>query len=233
MPKFFANGISLYYEKRGAWGNSSRPILLLHGNGESMEIYDEATKPLYESFAFLALDSRGHGKSQKPCEISYEFMAKDVFSLLEHEGIKECDIVGFSDGAIIAFLLAMNEIFRHKINKIIAIGGNVNPKGLKLSVRADIKRDKRNLEKQGDDFGVALFDLMLKQPNIRFQELAKIKSETIIVVGSRDMVKRSHTEKIAKHIPNSKLVVIKGAGHMIPQDRPNELKDIILRELGE
>ncbi|NLB61988.1 MAG: alpha/beta hydrolase, partial [Clostridiales bacterium] len=221
---------SLYYEKRGAWGDSSRPILLLHGNGESMEVFDEATKPLYENFAFLALDSRGHGKSQKPCGISYELMASDVYSVLEHEGIDSCDIVGFSDGAITAFLLAMK--FSHKINKIIAIGGNANPKGLKFSVRTEIRKDKLGLEKQGDAFGVALCNLMLHQPNISFKELAKIKAQTVIVVGSKDMVKHSHTKKIAKSIPNSKLIVTKGAGHFIPQDRPNELREIILHELG-
>lgn len=232
MPVFVHNDISLYYEKRGAWGTTAhRPILLLHGNGESMDIYNAATQPLYDKYAFLALDTRGHGKSQQPCELSYELMAEDAYSLLEHESISECDVVGVSDGAIIAFLLAMDEKYSKRLRKIIAIGGNTNPRGMKLSVRAEIFKDMRRFQKQGDMFTASLYELMLREPNINAKDLAKIKAETIIVVGSNDMIKHSHTKKITKSIPSSKLIVIKGAGHMIPQDRPDELREIILKEL--
>ena len=52
-------GINLYYEKTG----QGRPLVMVHGNGESHEIFMEASEVLKESFTCYLPDSRGHGKS--------------------------------------------------------------------------------------------------------------------------------------------------------------------------
>ena len=59
---FFEKGkIKLYYEKKG----EGAPLIMLHGNGESHEIFDEATEVLKRKFTVYAIDSRGHGKRSK------------------------------------------------------------------------------------------------------------------------------------------------------------------------
>lgn len=53
------NDTRLYYRKLGR----GKPLLLVHGNGESHEIYDKILTPLSRNYTVYAIDSRGCGKS--------------------------------------------------------------------------------------------------------------------------------------------------------------------------
>lgn len=59
---------------------------------------------------------------------------------------------------------------------------------------------------------------MVHEPDIGLDELSKITAPTLVICGRNDMIKTSHTEKIAEHIPNAKLVIIKG-NHFIANKR--------------
>ena len=74
----FVNGIKLHYEKTG----SGAPLILLHGNGESHEIFDEAIPLLAPHFTVYAVDTRGHGNSAPVPEYHYADMAQDVIALV-------------------------------------------------------------------------------------------------------------------------------------------------------
>ena len=92
MPYFENNGARIYYEKKGAWESGRYPVLLLHGNGESMEIFDKTIEPISDRFPFLAIDTRGHGKSELLNE-NYDFsdrmFADDVRRLFEENGLEK------------------------------------------------------------------------------------------------------------------------------------------------
>ena len=55
--KLNTGSVTLHYEQSG----SGRPLILLHGNGESSAIFDAAIPLLAERFTVYAIDSRGHG----------------------------------------------------------------------------------------------------------------------------------------------------------------------------
>ena len=61
------NGQILYYEKYG----EGQPFLLVHGNGETHEIFDVLIPELAEHYTVYAIDSRGHGLSASPKELHY------------------------------------------------------------------------------------------------------------------------------------------------------------------
>ena len=69
----------LYYEKTGETGPE---VVLLHGNGESHEIFDELVSKLREDHQVITMDSRGHGLSATPSELHYADMAGDVINLI-------------------------------------------------------------------------------------------------------------------------------------------------------
>ncbi len=52
--------------------------------------------------------------------------------------------------------------------------------------------------------------LMVKEPNVSPDELEQMAVSTLVIAGRQDMIKENHTELIAKSIPNSELVLIKG-----------------------
>lgn len=61
-----------------------------------------------------------------------------------------------------------------------------------------------------------------------YSGLANVKAPTTVVVGSRDtLTPPSHSRRIASAIPGAELVVIPGAGHMLPLEAPQKLVEII------
>ena len=77
-----------------------------------------------------------------------------------------------------------------------------------------------------------MLDLMISQPNINTKQLLKIKSKTLVIAGTKDMIKKEHTKLIADKIPGSKLVFIKG-NHFIAKKNPHEFNKILLKFLSE
>lgn len=55
-----------------------------------------------------------------------------------------------------------------------------------------------------------LLGLMVNDPNINPEDLTKIQAPTLVLAGTRDVIKASHTKAIAKAIPDSRLVFITG-----------------------
>ena len=55
-----------------------------------------------------------------------------------------------------------------------------------------------------------MLGLMVNEPNIEPNELSRIAAPTLVICGSNDMIKESHTREIAGNIPNAKLSIIKG-----------------------
>ena len=66
-----------------------------------------------------------------------------------------------------------------------------------------------------------MLKLMIGEPNVPASELARIQSPTLVIAGTRDMIRRSHTRLIASSIPGARLVLLPG-GHFIAYRRPDE-----------
>ena len=60
-----------------------------------------------------------------------------------------------------------------------------------------------------------LLGLMVNDPNIKVEDLKQIKAPTLVMAGTKDMVKEAHTKLIKNTIPNANLVIIEGT-HFIP-----------------
>jgi pimeloyl-ACP methyl ester carboxylesterase len=198
---FKANGVSLYYEKFGQGGH---PVILLHGNGESHRIFDVLAKHLSLNHTVYAIDSRDHGKSSKVKSLAYGEMMEDVAEFIRKKRLEKPILYGFSDGGIIGLLLVIQ--YPEIISKLIISGANTRPDGIKRRYLVLMKmvyfftRDRK-------------YKLMLTQPNITAEELKTITTPTIILVGSRDIVKEGHTRDIAEQIPESRLIILEGETH--------------------
>ncbi len=197
---FDTGSVRLHYETQG----QGAPLILLHGNGENLGIFDKAIPLLAEHFAVYAIDSRGHGGSSPVPEYHYADMAEDVAAFIAGMGLKKPVIYGFSDGGILALLLAI----RHpdRVGGIVASGVNTRPDGVKAHWRwlfrfiHAMKRDP-------------LLHLMLTEPDISEEELRSIACPALITAGSKDMLKQSHMRRIADLIPGGRYLLIEGEDH--------------------
>ena len=162
----------------------------------------------------FALDTRGHGKSKRgDAPFTIKQFAKDLNVFMDNLGIERAIILGFSDGANIAMEFVLK--YPHKVKALILNAGNLNPKGVKRTIHIPIELGYRiatrfSLKSQWAKKNAEMLGLMVNEPNMEPSELAKISVPTLVVCGTRDMIKESHTREIAKNIPNAKLAIVKG-----------------------
>ena len=162
----------------------------------------------------IALDTRGHGKSPRGTEpFTIEQFSCDLYDFMVRLDISNAVILGFSDGANIAMKFAMR--YPDKVRALILNGGNLNPKGVKRTTQIPIEigyRIARWFSSKSPDArkNAEMLGLMVNEPDIEPNELASIIVPTLVICGSKDMIKESHTKEIAENIPNAKLSIIKG-----------------------
>ena len=202
--------ITLYYQEKG----NKEPFLLLHGNGEDGSYFRNQMDYFSDRYRVIAVDTRGHGKSPRGAgPFTIEQFSRDLYDFMAGLGIAKAVILGFSDGANIAMRFAMN--YPDKVKALILNGGNLNPGGVKRTIQVPIeigyKIAARFAQKSPDaKRNAEMLGLMVHEPHIEPGELAKVTAPTLVICGSRDMIKESHTKEIAKHIPGAKLSIIKG-----------------------
>lgn len=210
--------VQLHYVVRG----SGEPLILLHGNGEDGTYFSHQIVFFQKSYRVIAVDTRGHGKSPRgsaPFTISQ--FADDLYDFMKEHDIRRADMLGFSDGANIALLFTI----RHpeRVNRLILNGGNLNPRGLKTSIHFSLMKEYRAAKAAADTDDEAykkmeLLHLMVKEPNIPFNELREVRVPTLVIVGEDDMIKKSHSKKIFNKLPAAKLAVIPG-NHFIANEK--------------
>lgn len=212
--KINVNNININYEVFG----EGIPIILLHGNSENHHIFDKLIERLQENYKVYAIDSRCHGESDNPKDISYNLMASDVIEFIKKLKIEKPILYGFSDGGITGLIIAINE--PELLSKLIISGANIYPEGMKKSMLYVSKvcyfltRNK-------------LFKMMVKEPNIKVEDLRKIKVPTIVLAGQYDVILKEHTELIAESISESTLEIISNENHGSYIINSNKIYDII------
>lgn len=196
----FVNGIKLHYEKTG----SGAPLILLHGNGESHEIFDEAIPLLAPHFTVYAVDTRGHGNSAPVPEYHYADMAQDVIALIRSLLQDRPVLYGFSDGGIVALLVGM--LAPALPARIVASGVNISPRGLTPAFLRDAKREWRRTRDP-------LLALMLTEPHLSRRDLAAVTAPVTLTAGEHDLIRLRHTRRIAAAIGNCSLRILRGETH--------------------
>ncbi len=202
--------IALYYQEKG----NKEPFILLHGNGQDGSYFKNQIDYFSDRYRVIALDTRGHGKSPRGTKpFTIEQFSYDLYDFMEEHKITKAAILGFSDGANIAMKFAMK--YPDRVKALILNGGNLNPKGVKITTQLPIEIGYRIAKRFASKSYEAkknaeLLGLMVNDPNIEPDELSKITAPTLVICGSNDMIRESHTKEIAKNIPNAKLSIIKG-----------------------
>ena len=195
------NGVKLYYERYGA----GKPVILLHGNGEDHTAMQSAADHLKKWYAVYAIDSRCHGKSQQTATLGYHDMAGDVAAFIRKLGLNKPVLIGSSDGAIVALLVAIHH--PELPGKVVSAGANRFPHELKrwfrgmVKVASRLKRDDPKLR------------LMLNEPNLTDELLKRIACPVLVLAGQRDILAERHTLALAHAIPGAQVKILPGESH--------------------
>ena len=208
-------GINIYAEQYG----SGKPLLMIHGNGGSISSMASIIPYFSRQYKVIAVDSRAQGKStDKSDSLSFEMMADDDAELLNQMHIDSAYVIGWSDGGIIALVLAM----RHpsKVIKLASTGANLWPDSTALipSLWKDEKKYYDSLHskiwtsaKEKNEWKIFMLDW--DQPNIPLSALQNIHCPSLIISGDHDLINPEHTLKIYQNIPNAYLWILPNSGH--------------------
>ena len=195
------NGVSLHYAKTG----EGRPVVLVHGNGESHDLVDTEIGQLKDAgYCVYAPDSRGHGANEPLTEYHYEDMAEDMYQFIQVLGLKNPLFYGHSDGGIIGLLLEI----RHPgtLSRMAISGTNLSPEGIDPGF---IEEYAAINQKTPDP----LITLMLTEPHIDPELLEGIRIPVLVTAGSNDLILPEETQKVVRHLPDAELVIVDGADH--------------------
>lgn len=209
-------------------------LILLHGNGENSDYFRGQIDELSRYYHVYAIDTRGHGKTPRgnaPFTISQ--FADDLLGFMDTYQIVKAHLLGFSDGGNIALVFAIR--YPGRVNRLILNGANLNAKGVKRFVQIPIEIGYRIANifakmSESAKTNAEMLGLMVNEPNVSTEELSKIQAKTLVIAGTNDMIKKSHTRLIASNIPDAQIVFIKG-NHFIANNSPQAFNKAVLEFL--
>ena len=218
--------IQLHYIEQG----QGQPLILLHGNGESCDYFEHQISCFSTHYRVIALDTRGHGKSprgEKPFIIRQ--FAEALHDFMDEKGIEKAVLLGFSDGGNIALTFALK--YPERVEKLILNGANLFPSGVKpryqwpieIGYRIAKLFSKKSVEAKKN---AEMLGLMVNEPHIEPSELAQLKMPTLVIAGTKDMIKDSHTRLIYNSLPNVQLAILEG-DHFLANKRPEAFNAMV------
>ncbi len=233
-------GARIWY---GTYGSGS-PVVLLHGGlGHSGNWGYQARGARRYGYRAILVDSRGHGRSSRDERpFSYELMAGDVLAVMDALRLEQAALVGWSDGACTALILAAQ--FPSRVAGVCFFACNMDPSGVK---KFQVNRSFEPLFRSSPEglcgfvgYAGGLRPLRRRcQPNatdatqLLGAGSSQIRVPVVIVQSEHDeFIKREHAEYLAKTIPKAELIILSDVTHFAPLQRPELFNAAILRFVG-
>ncbi len=246
------NGINLYYEIHG----DGEPLVLIHGGLGGIAEFGALLPALAETRQVIAVELQAHGRTadiDRP--LSYEFMADDIAALIEHLGLENADIMGFSLGGGVALQTAI----RHPevVRKLVLISTAYSTSGIHDEFRAGMLAMNAEAAQQMLETPMYQFyssvapdvddwpTLVAKSGELHAQdydwseEVAAITAPTLIIAGDNDFIWPSHAVALYEllgggvaggmvaEMPGSQLAVLPSTIHFTILSRTELLLPLI------
>ena len=236
------DGARIWYATYG----SGSPVILLHGGLGHGGNWGYQVPALVDSgHRAVLIDSRGHGRSTRDSRpYRYELMAADVLAVMDALHLEKAALVGWSDGACTALILAMQNPVR--VAGVFFFGCNMDPSGVREIAQPNPildrcfsrhAKDYAQLSATPDQFQsfVAAVSLMMKtQPNSSVHDLAGVSVPVAIVQSEHEeFIKLEHAEYLARSIPGAELILLPGVSHFAPLQRPEQFNSVMRTFLGK
>jgi len=240
-------GSQVYYETHG----NGEPVLLLHGGFGTVEDFTSQTPELAKHFKVVAFDRIGHGRSSDNGEpFHYATMAEETVDLIESLSLKGTSLMGWSDGAVVAILVAISR--PDLVKRLVSVSGcfrtpeyfasladlNWMKSATPESFRRDAPTRVAHYEEVSPDgpghyavFFEKTMKMWLNEPDIRKEELAKIEAPTLVIAGDRDVITLDHTIELFRSVKDARLCIVPGATHNLLSKRPEATNKPILEFL--
>ena len=230
MPRFLSANVEIDYDATGA----GEPVLLIHGFASTARVNWIDTgwvRTLSDAgYTAITFDNRGHGSSGKvydPQAYGAPIMAEDARRLLDHLGIAEAHVMGYSMGARIAAFLAIAQPRRVRSLVLAGLAANMTrgvegaeeaARALEAPSRDDVKEPgprafRLFAEQTKSDLKALAACMRSSRQTIAETELALITAPVLIIAGALDDI-AGPVEPLVRAIPRARGLTLPRRNHM-------------------
>ena len=240
MPQYLdVDGHQVYsYE----WENNGEAVVLLHGGLSQTSHWDSQLLPAIEDgFHVFAYDRTAHGfTGDREGSLHFEYQLKEAIAYLETVVKEPAHIIGYSDGGIIALLLAIQR--PDLIRSVVTLGANFHHSGTLPLPDFDgvvSAEDQEEYNRTSPDAPETLatkiyrmIEIWRSEPNLERADLLKIQCPVLVMAGDDDVIAHNHTIELFENIPLGQLAIIPGTSHQFIKEKP-ALAQLLIREFLE
>lgn len=245
MPDIDVNTIQLHYELHGR----GDPLLFIHGLGSSSRDWASQIAYFAPRYRVIAVDLRGHGRSEKPPgPYSIPQFADDLARLLVAMDVHGAHVVGLSLGGMVAFQLALDHPQTVRSLCIVNSAPAVVPRTLRQ--RLQFKQREWIVRFLGmRRMGTVLARRLLPEPQQRqmhetfierwagndraaylaalraivgwsvLDRIGDLRLPVLVVSADRDYTTPQQKQAWLKLLPDARLEVINNSRHLTPLDQ--------------
>jgi pimeloyl-ACP methyl ester carboxylesterase len=227
--------VKTWYEEHG----QGDPLVLLHGGLVDARFFAPNLAALAEHFHLYTPERRGHGHTPDvEGPITYQLMTDDTIAFLETVVGQPADLVGHSDGAFVAMLVAIQR--PELVKRLVMISGGFNKAG-EAAPDAEWNVDAiaeflgpayGEVSPDGiDHFKVVatkIGEMAAVEPNLHASELAKVTCRSLVMFSDDDLVTLSHAVEMYDALPNAELAVVPGTSHFLTQEKPELVNKVVV-----
>ena len=238
-------GVRTWYESEGA----GDPLVLLHGGLCTNDTWGAQRADLAGAYRVLLPERRAHGHTPDvDGPLTYQDMADDTVAFLETVVDAPAHLVGWSDGAVVALLVALAR--PDLVRRMVLIGATFRPAGEcfvapgmldamtpESPEMAFFREMYEAVSPDGADHWpvvmVKVIDMWRTQPTLTERELGRVTAPTLVVTGDDDLMTLEHTTALYRALPDARLAVLPGASHLVPLEKPALVNGLVLDHLGQ
>ena len=223
------HGLQLYYEVHGE-PDGRPPLVLLHGGGDTIGTsFGEILPALARGRRVVAFEQQGYGHTADVPGRPFTFTgsADDTAALLDHLGIEAADLLGFSNGATIALLVAA----RHpgRVRHLVLASGVFKRHGVEPAFWEGMARARlEDMPRELKDAYLAVAPRPEDLPTFfeksagRMRDFQDVPDDvvrsvdvpTLVVAGDRDVPRPEHAVELFRLLPRASLAVLPATDHM-------------------
>lgn len=235
----------IYIEELGKEENPT--IIMLHGGFEDMEDLNSVAKYLMGDYHLIAVDSRGHGKSDMATNLSYNQLEKDLDEIIKSLNIKEFSMIGFSDGGMTAIRIANK--YKNLVHKLILIGlawskedynlfkdelGSFNLEMAKeVFYENRLRYEKNNKNPDFDNLFNNIINMWTDETGYLNDSDIDVNADTLLIRGDDDFLSDLGSYiKLQNLINNCRIANIPFATHEVHKEQKQIVQSIIIEHLN-
>ncbi len=236
--------------------DANQTLIFLHGAGSTREVWDAQWRFFKDRVNVIVPDLPGHGGSPGPVCGSVDSSADVVTGLARRRGTGKYILIGHSMGGAIAQKIAIVQPELIAGLVLIATGARlrVMPQVFS-SIETDYKQytalaSSVSMSASADEEAKSAFTRILARVPAKtaytdfaacdrfdvMKSTCAIRAKTLIIAGDSDMMTPlKYAVFLNEHIPDSQLVTVAGAGHMVMMEKPsavNAALDRFVTSLG-